>query len=234
MIDIDEELISLAKEYLKEWNDCSDLIDSNVHSCFDHPRASVYFCDAMKWFTDHFDDKNNDEKKFDVIIMDALDPNDAVDFVDELYSNTAFLKSLYNGLNDDGAFIVQLGEAPKLKAPPDEFGSFQNRARVIRTLESLGIESMHPYAEGHSGFYAPWTYLSAFKDSGMRSNWYRNPTEIDMQIERRLFKTKSGNKPLRFFDGASMRNYQVSVISYRLCFHLLRQGLFNTHQQHHV
>mmetsp|Transcript_5167 Transcript_5167/g.11371 ORF Transcript_5167/g.11371 Transcript_5167/m.11371 type:complete len:813 (+) Transcript_5167:404-2842(+) len=222
MIDIDEELISLAKEHLKEWNDCSDLIDSNVQSCFDHPKASIYFCDAMKWFIDRFNDKSNDEMKFDVIIMDALDPNDAVDIVDELYTNTTFLQSLYNGLHDDGAFIVQLGEAPRLKSPPDEYGSFQNRARVIHTLESLGMETMHPYAEGHSGFFAPWTYLGAFRDGSMRSTWYRNPTEVDLQIEQRIFKTKSGSNPLRYFDGTSMQNYQIPPKSFEAIQCLIR------------
>lgn len=213
MVDIDNELISLAKEYLPEWNDCSDMMGSDVKSCFDHPKARVYFSDALMWFIDRFGDADmNDiktEDKFDVIIMDALDPNDPVDFVDELYSNSFFIESLYNGLTDKGVLVVQLGKSPSINSPADDVGSFKNRASVIETLEALGVETMHSYDEAHSNFLAPWSYLAAFKDSKFKSNWYRNAAEIDLQLDQRIHKTKSGKRPLRYFDGPTMKNYQI-------------------------
>jgi hypothetical protein len=38
----------------------------------------------------------------DLIIMDALDPNKFVEIVAALYNNDRFVRSLYNGLADDG------------------------------------------------------------------------------------------------------------------------------------
>ncbi len=84
-------------------------------SCFDHPRATMHYQDAFAFFLDEFgrDDDGDDEEDdgddgeenitldtnnigivnnhdaatlFDVIIMDALDPDDFGDFVDKLYN----------------------------------------------------------------------------------------------------------------------------------------------------
>jgi spermidine synthase len=74
MVEIDGEMVEASKKHLPQWNDCSDL---GFHgSCFDHPRAEMYFEDAIAWFIDRFsDDKDqqiNEADKFDVILMDAL------------------------------------------------------------------------------------------------------------------------------------------------------------------
>ena len=76
-------------------------------SCFDDPRAIVRYEDAFGYFVDNFgvadeeeeeksleeegeeeeyDDDDGWEDEFDVIIMDALDPDDYGDFVDKLYN----------------------------------------------------------------------------------------------------------------------------------------------------
>lgn len=71
MIEIDEQLVEIAKEYLPEWNDCSFLVGGA--SCFDDPRASIVFTDAIAWFLNHFGNAtSSDFDPFDVIIMDAL------------------------------------------------------------------------------------------------------------------------------------------------------------------
>lgn len=67
MIEIDEEMVRLSREFLPEWSDCS-MIDGSAQSCFDDPRAETYFVDAFEWFTSQ--DDNMDP--FDIIIMDAL------------------------------------------------------------------------------------------------------------------------------------------------------------------
>ena len=86
MIEIDEELTNVSRTYLPDWSDCSD-ISSRTPSCFDDPRASLYFEDAFSFFLNEFGDEDDDdhdtattddddEDPFDVIIMDALDPDD--------------------------------------------------------------------------------------------------------------------------------------------------------------
>lgn len=99
MIEINQELVTLAQQYLREWNDCRDITsliqdnivteDINDHkddngntsdnghiSCFDDDRTELYFENAATWFIERFGNDKKDqikeEDKFDVIIMDAL------------------------------------------------------------------------------------------------------------------------------------------------------------------
>jgi Spermine/spermidine synthase domain len=76
MIDIDEDMVTLSREFLPFSSDCSNIKNSNK-SCFDDPRVETYYEDAFQWFMDRFsveegNRQNYDEKPFDVIIVDAL------------------------------------------------------------------------------------------------------------------------------------------------------------------
>jgi spermidine synthase len=75
MIEIDEKMVDLSREYLPFWSDCSTLAGSAA-SCFDDPRVEVYYEDAFKWFIDHYmtggGETDNLVEPFDVIIMDVL------------------------------------------------------------------------------------------------------------------------------------------------------------------
>ena len=103
MVEIDGELVKICQEHLPEWSDCSDIDGSNTDSCFDDYRASVEFIDAFEWFAEIFGkDDINKEELFDVIIMDALDPDRFVAIVASLYKDNSFINELYNGLTDGG------------------------------------------------------------------------------------------------------------------------------------
>ena len=165
MLKIDEELVNISREYLQEWSDCSDL--GGVNSCFDDPRAEVHFVDAFEWFIEHFgyvvpDDlsdierkyqicnvsnETNEEKLFDIIIMDVLDPDKIIDFVDRLYSSTLFTQSLFNALTESGVFVVQLGATPRTRHRVDEDGASQQRAHMVTSLKEVGFQSIHMYDE---------------------------------------------------------------------------------------
>ena len=73
MIEIDEMMVKISREYLPEWNDCSN-IEGSSETCFDDPRTEMHYVDAFAWFTDRFinEESNVDEEPFDVIIIDAL------------------------------------------------------------------------------------------------------------------------------------------------------------------
>ena len=43
----------------------------------------------------------------------------------------------------------------------------------------------------------------------LKANWSRNSAEIDLALHRRLYRTKSGKSPLRYFDGSTMATFQV-------------------------
>jgi spermidine synthase len=72
MIDIDEMMVKVSREFLPSWSDCSTLVGSAA-SCFDDARVEMHYIDAFKWFIDTFpENKVSSEEPFDVIIMDAL------------------------------------------------------------------------------------------------------------------------------------------------------------------
>jgi Spermine/spermidine synthase domain/S-adenosylmethionine decarboxylase len=73
MIEIDEQMVNISRQYLPEWSDCSTIINS-APSCFDDPRAEIYYTDAIAWFIERYRNIDNIDTSqlFDVIIMDAL------------------------------------------------------------------------------------------------------------------------------------------------------------------
>jgi S-adenosylmethionine decarboxylase proenzyme, Bacillus form len=78
MIEIDEVMVNVSKEFLPDWNDCSDL-EGSAKWCGDDDRAEMKYVDAFAWFNDRFS-TSNDVKSiqhdvvdpFDVLVMDAL------------------------------------------------------------------------------------------------------------------------------------------------------------------
>ncbi len=106
MVDIDGRLIELCREYMPEWSDCSDLNGSDADSCFDDSRAIIEFKDAFGWFIHSYGGEEMREEKFDVIIMDALDPDDFIAIVGNLYNDNHFVESLFNSLSDNGVVSV--------------------------------------------------------------------------------------------------------------------------------
>ncbi len=72
MIEIDEMMVNISREYLPFWSDCSTVI-GGTPSCFDDARVEMRYEDAFKFFMDRFPSKTASiEDPFDVIIMDAL------------------------------------------------------------------------------------------------------------------------------------------------------------------
>jgi len=214
MIDIDENMCKESARLLyPAWNSCDELFNSN-QSCFDDPRSDVRYEDAFAWFINRYSlDKDSDKQeyfaKLDIIIMDALDPQDTVGFASVLYQNLVFWQSIYNALTDDGILVAQLGDAPMLLDPADTNTDGKNRQLVIENLEEVGFQSMHVYEESHAGFEDPWTFLVACKSTVCRSNWYRSSAEVDIQIHRRILRSKSGLPLLKYFDGPTMSTYHV-------------------------
>lgn len=42
-----------------------------------------------------------------------------------------------------------------------------------------------------------------------RKRWYRSPAQVELDLRRRILPTKNGKSSLRYFDGATMRSYQL-------------------------
>ncbi len=170
MIEIDEKMVKLSREYLPQWSDCS-MLDGSAGSCFDDPRVELYCEDAFAWFIDRFSgDRTENVLPFDVIIMDALyvlgagtllcfpksshaivflnrDPQIQKGFVDALYDGGPFLHSLPAAIANDGILIAQVGEASALRSPPEDISLNRNRVNFIRTLSDLGFHALRDYEE---------------------------------------------------------------------------------------
>jgi len=73
MVEIDKAMVDISRKYLPEWSDCSNFA-ARTSSCFEDPRAEVYYEDAVGWFIERFGkgSKHDPSELFDVIIMDAL------------------------------------------------------------------------------------------------------------------------------------------------------------------
>jgi len=218
MIEIDEEMVQVSREYLPSWNTCSDL-EGSAEWCGDDERADVLYGDALAWFIDNFGELDAEtgtykEEKFDILIMDALDPQDDVPFAEVLYMHDHFFQTLFNALSDQGIMVLQLGEAPNLEEPSDDVTKNDKRAYLSNSLERVGFQTLHLYEESHCDFGSPWTYLVAMKDSDSNALWYRNAAKLNLDIHQRMLRTYSGNQPLKYFDADTMKSYQVPPKSF--------------------
>jgi spermidine synthase len=211
MIEIDEVMVNVSREFLPEWSYCGNLVGSAV-SCFDDPRTEVHFEDAIAWFTDHFlDDEALDPKdQFDIVIMDALDPSTVVAFSDVLYKSNDLVLSLYNSLTKNGLFVIQCGQSSHATDPPVTHLQDDQVHTLVSNFEAVGFESMQKYDEAHGGFEAPWSFLAVMKSIASRDTWFRNEAEVEWSIRARASQTLNGDSPFRYFDGSSMMGWKYS------------------------
>lgn len=211
MIEIDEKMVQFSKEHIPDWNDCSD-ISGSTKWCGDDPRAIMHYEDGLAWFHDRFSDKAKeiDQDPFDIVILDALDPQDDVPFADILYTNTDFFKTLYNSLSENGILVMQLGISAQMLDPMESMSINEKRYFVLNSLEKIGFQSLHVYEEGNCGFRWPWIFAAALKNTKYDDMWYRNAAEIDLDIAKRMIPSLSGKPQLKFFDGSIMSSlYQT-------------------------
>ena len=96
---------------------------------------------------DYNHDYKDGEELLDVIIMNALDPQEAIPFVDVLCINVAIIRYLYYALSEDGVLVIQLGEAAHQAYSAEEITDSLKRVKVIEIIESLKYVSMHNYDE---------------------------------------------------------------------------------------
>lgn len=132
-----------------------------------------------------------------------------MEFAGALYGDNTFLGSLYNALGPDGILIAQVGEAPDLSYPSDQYGISKNRFVFIETLMKLGFESIFDYIEPHCGFEFPWNFFVSFKSAQLNSErWFSSETQFNVEMHKRSVRRRDGQSPFEYFDGATMLSYQ--------------------------
>ncbi len=115
MIDIDAELVGLARTHLVEWH----------KGCFEDARAEVLFTDAVAFLEET-------HERFDVVISDMTDPVE--DGPSTFCFTQEFFASIRGVLNPGGVLAVQAGPWS-----PVEIGL---HARVVRTMRSVFSEAL--------------------------------------------------------------------------------------------
>lgn len=110
MVDLDEELVEVAKKYLPEFHQGS----------FDDKRARLVFCDGRKFV------ERCEPQRFDVVICDLTDPSAGGPAL-MLYT-LEFYRMVYRVLKDDGIMVTQA------ESPSQTERSF---ASIYRTLSEV-------------------------------------------------------------------------------------------------
>ena len=88
---------------------------------------------------------------YDVIIMDALDPQEMVEFAATLYNSDDFAKSLYNSLEENGILVMQLGSSPEHSDPGEKNSLNLRRHQIMDLVEMVGFRRVQVYEEVSRG-----------------------------------------------------------------------------------
>lgn len=204
MIEIDDQLIEIVKKHMPFMSDCSDYI-GRADNCFDDEILDLVVKDAKGWFMDR-----TSEEKFDVVIVDAIEPETSSAISKDLY-DTAHLEAILNTLDDDGIMVIQIGRAPTILDPRPDIGFNAPREELFKNLEALdAVQAMFVYEDPHCGFTEPRAFMVVCKSESCRRLYYANSDEIDYEIYSRIVKTNSKNRALQYFDGITHLGYQVA------------------------
>lgn len=115
------------------------------------------------------------------------------------------MEAFSNALGPEGIIIAQVGEADEIDDAPEPFDIFNS---FLHLLHQVGFEHILDFEEAHGRFDGVWSFTLAMKDYDSRANWFMNEAELQLEIYSRLLRTKNGEDPLHFFDGASLMHYQ--------------------------
>lgn len=154
MVEIDEQVVQVAKEYLPQ-TACK----------FDDPRVHLYFEDGLKFIRKHQDE-------YDLIIVDSTDPIGPGEglFTKEFYGNC------YNALKEDGIMVNQ-HESPYY----EEYANNCQRAyrRIAETFPIHKVYQAHipTYPSGHWLFGFASKKYDPMKD--IREEW--NELHLEMK-----------------------------------------------------
>ena len=210
MIEIDEELVDLAKEHMPYMSDCADLIN-RADNCFDDESSNLVVEDAKAWFTSKKNKSEEPHQLFDVIIIDAIEPEMGSAISKDLYNDHDVLQSILQSLTEEGILAIQVGRAPTILDPRPDIGFNAPREELFQQLEALDeVAAMFVYEDPNCGFWEPRAFMVVCKSVTCRKHFYATPDEMDYQIYDRITPTISKARALVYFDGVTHLGYQVA------------------------
>ena len=201
MVERDEKVVSVSKEYLPKASDCSDIVGSKP-SCFDDKRLNLFFDDAFAYLKKT---SFGPDGKFDVLIADVNKPE-----TQDEYTDTDTVNALVDSLTPNGVIAIFAGDVPMIVDPSPDKGIHRKREVLTNLLEANPkIASIFVYEDALAGFDAPKAFLVACRDVSCRKQWFGQTDHINFQVSSRMLPTKSKKPSLIQFDGATQRSYQI-------------------------
>eukprot|EP00924_Labyrinthula_sp_SR-Ha-C_P008133 snap_masked-scaffold_11-processed-gene-4.30-mRNA-1 protein AED:0.00 eAED:0.00 QI:0/-1/0/1/-1/1/1/0/328 len=189
MVDIDKLACDMCRKHLPEWSANST----------DDSRLEVHYTDAKKWLEDYYKEKKNGEgkleeaDKFDVIIMDIVDPIEAGPGY-KLYT-TEFYTFIQDILSETGVFVTQSGPGATFNVKSECF-------TVINKTLNSSFPSVAPYTVDIPSFGSCWGFNLATKQQGTNVSTKileSSIQELDLLIGQNICgQTK-------FLDGVSLK-----------------------------
>ena len=164
MVDIDEEVVRLCRRFLFPWH---------RHS-FDDSRTELQFADARKYLEES-------KEKFDVIIIDLVDPLEGGPA--RLLYTKEFYEIVKQKLQPNGIMAVQAESA--------ELTNLANFVAIANTLRNV-FPITSPYTAHVPSFLGVWGFVAASQSLDPSK---LSPQEIDSRISQRI------SKELKFYDG---------------------------------
>ncbi len=138
MVDIDKELVDMAREHLPEWH----------QGAFDNPRTTMHYTDARQWLVDH------KGAGFHAILSDLPNPHE--EGPGQMLFTKEYFQICADAMSDDGVLALQAGTANE-NYP-------ECMVSCIKTLESMDCFS---HVAGYYGlvttFFQPWGFVLASK-----------------------------------------------------------------------
>ena len=164
MVDIDEEVVKLCGRLLPSWH----------RNAFDDARAELHFADAREYL-------ENSSERFDVIIIDLVDPLEQGPA--RLLYTREFYQIVRQKLGRAGIMSVQ--------AEPSEWGNLDNFTAIVNTLRDV-FSIVRPYQVHVPSFFGLWGFVTA---SQSLDPCELTPDEVDARTSTRI------SKKLKSYDG---------------------------------
>jgi spermidine synthase len=234
MIELDQGVIDVCRENQAELSNCSwTSTDGTFSSCFDDPRSTIVTQDAVKYIKERFGEDAcagdaNADNKFDVLILDLLDPDLLPDtgFAKFLYSK-AFMEQLKCTLKEDGIFVAQFGEAPiASQVRPEEVDKVGILVQSIAPLYLSG--GFYVYETYVPTFRGKWSFALGCKTNNCANRFNDNSAAIDLALRQRIdprvghgvvLAGGAKNSPkLEYFDGSTMQVFQQTPKAYETAY----------------
>ena len=213
MIEIDQELMDLVRENMPYMSNCADLV-GRTDNCLQDPINDLVVEDAQQWFVDRYGKnptKTPEKAPFDVVIVDAIEPEMSSAISKDLYDNADVLRAILKSMSPDGILAIQIGRAPTILDPRPDIGFNAPREQLFNLLESLEeVAAMFVYEDPHCGFMEPKAFMIVCRDVSCRKLFYSTSDEMDYQIYSRVVRTNSKQRALVYFDGVTHLGYQVA------------------------